>query len=120
MGRGSVPLTRIPSTPQAALLLVGTADAATWPPGIHSTPVSASPSSNALPRVASEAMTAAAQQQQHLLQLSQLTPHPSHHHHPHHHHHHRSSLHALAAIKRDMQVRAGPCASRSYFSAYGT
>ncbi|GIL93223.1 hypothetical protein Vretimale_8139 [Volvox reticuliferus] len=82
---------------QAALLLVGTADAAVWPPGIHSTPVSASPSTASLPRVASDAATVAgAQPMMHpLLQL----PHP-HHHHP---HHHRSSLHALATIKREMQ-----------------
>ncbi|GIL55296.1 hypothetical protein Vafri_10857 [Volvox africanus] len=82
---------------QAALLLVGTADAAVWPPGIQSTPVSASPSTSSLPRVASDAATVTgAQPITHpLLQL----PHPSHH----HPHHHRSSLHALAAIKREMQ-----------------
>ncbi|GLC68116.1 hypothetical protein PLESTF_000647700 [Pleodorina starrii] len=82
---------------QAALLLVGTADSAVWPPGIHSTPVSASPSTASLPRVASDAATAAAGQP-----LAGLLAYPHHPHHP-QHPHHRSSLHALAAIKRDMQ-----------------
>ncbi|KXZ49014.1 hypothetical protein GPECTOR_23g103 [Gonium pectorale] len=69
----------------AALLLVGTADAASWPPGVHSTPVSASPSSAHLARAGSEATGSG------LLSSSYSGP------------HHRSSLHALSAIKRDMQ-----------------
>ncbi|KAG2492230.1 hypothetical protein HYH03_009474 [Edaphochlamys debaryana] len=66
---------------QAALLLVGTADANGLPPGVHSTPVSASPSTASLSRAASDAQA-------------------PHHHHPRHH----SSLHSsAAAIRRDMQ-----------------
>ncbi|GFR44388.1 hypothetical protein Agub_g5608 [Astrephomene gubernaculifera] len=80
---------------QAALLLVGSADAACWPAGVHSTPVSASPShaSLALSRAASEAQTGGAG----AAPLPWASPHGA------SHLHARSSLHTLASIKRDMQ-----------------
>ena len=83
---------------------MGTADSASWPHAVHSSPVSHSPSAASLSRAASEAVggpggpgaaaaTAAAG-------LGLLQPHPSG-----SHGHARSSLHSFASIKRDMQVR---------------